>query len=74
MVLVSAAYVAFTVTAEEERLIAIYGDEFRRYCERVPRFIPRFRLFHSTETIEVQIRGLRRIDSHVPVGLDPNTV
>ena len=59
VVLVSAAYVAFTVTAEEERLIAIYGDEFRRYCERVPRFIPRFRLFHSTETIEVQIRGLR---------------
>jgi len=56
---VSAAYVAFTVTTEEERLIAIYGDDFRQYCQRVPRFLPDFRLFRSPQTIEVQVSGLR---------------
>lgn len=29
------------IRKEEKRLLARYGDAFLRYCERVPRFVPR---------------------------------
>jgi hypothetical protein len=31
-----------TILAEETKLQALFGDAFDRYCERVPRFFPRF--------------------------------
>ena len=58
VVVVAAVYVALTVTLEEHELRAEHGEQFRAYYERVPRFIPNPRLFHSPGTINVRGRGL----------------
>jgi protein-S-isoprenylcysteine O-methyltransferase Ste14 len=52
------AYVA-TVRAEERMLRKTLGQEYERYCQRVPRFWPRPSQFHTPEAIEVRVKGLR---------------
>ncbi|MGO8746902.1 MAG: methyltransferase family protein [Thermoguttaceae bacterium] len=59
VILVAMAYVVLTTTIEEEKLLTCYGNSFRMYRSRVPRFAPNLRLFHSRSTIEVQTKGLR---------------
>jgi protein-S-isoprenylcysteine O-methyltransferase Ste14 len=51
-------YLMVTVPAEEMQLREIFGVQFDRYCERVPRFWPRFSTFQTSPTIDVQVRGL----------------
>ena len=34
--------IRFVVFLEERELLRRFGDEYRRYCEQVPRFIPKF--------------------------------
>ncbi len=51
-------YLGITVPAEERKLQAQFGEEFVRYCQRVPRFIPRLSSFHTPPTIEVRVQGL----------------
>jgi protein-S-isoprenylcysteine O-methyltransferase Ste14 len=34
-------YFLFGMVIEERRLVEIFGDEYRKYRERVPRMIPR---------------------------------
>lgn len=34
--------IRFVVFLEERELLRRFGDEYRRYCERTPRFIPKF--------------------------------
>jgi protein-S-isoprenylcysteine O-methyltransferase Ste14 len=55
---VAVAYLILAVSVEERNLRARHGDRFEAYCRRVPRFFPRFRLFHSPAIIDVHVRGL----------------
>jgi len=59
LVLVSWLYLTVTVRDEERRLLNRYGDEFVAYCNRVPMFFPRFHLYHSPESTDVRVEGLR---------------
>jgi protein-S-isoprenylcysteine O-methyltransferase Ste14 len=59
VVLVATLYVGLTVRDEERTLWAIHQDTFRDYCERVPRFIPDFRLLRMSTTVEVCVTGLK---------------
>jgi len=36
-------YMVNRVGREERKLVEVFGDEYREYCARVPRFLPRFR-------------------------------
>jgi protein-S-isoprenylcysteine O-methyltransferase Ste14 len=51
-------YLSKTVPWEEARLQEAFGDEFDEYLSRVPKFIPRLRLFHSPPTVPVSLRGM----------------
>ena len=49
-----------TIKREEERLLSIYGDEYRAYMERVPRFIPNPRLLREPGQYVVNAAVFRR--------------
>ncbi|MGH8581791.1 MAG: methyltransferase family protein [Gammaproteobacteria bacterium] len=57
---VSVFYIIATVPREERHLKEARGEEYVRYCRRVPRFIPRLSLFHAPAEITVSIKGLWR--------------
>lgn len=44
------------VLQEERLLLATHGDAYRDYLARVPRFVPRVRLWHNVEVLEVRPR------------------
>lgn len=46
-------YYPFVVISEEQKLQSIHGDLFEQYKSKVPRFIPRFRLYQEAETIQI---------------------
>lgn len=48
-----------TIRTEERQLEALFGDEYRRYRERVPRFLPVLGRPHSEEVIPVDARRFR---------------
>lgn len=48
-----------TVSVEERKLHLLYGDSFEAYCQRVPRFLPNFRLLQCPEILSVWHRGMR---------------
>ncbi len=56
--LVAIGYFALRVPAEDKRLLAKFGEPYDRYRRSVPRLWPRLRLFHSPETILVDVAGL----------------
>jgi protein-S-isoprenylcysteine O-methyltransferase Ste14 len=51
-------YIVFarTATREEKSMAAAFGDRYRAYAARVPRFVPNFSLWSSPETIPVRPR------------------
>jgi protein-S-isoprenylcysteine O-methyltransferase Ste14 len=57
-ILAAVFYLSVTVTAEEAMLRGKFGQPFVDYCNTVPRFWPRFRLFHSPPEITVSVRGV----------------
>lgn len=59
VVLSAVAYAVFTIPQEERALQETLGEEYRLYCERVPRFWPRWSQFHTPEVIEVKVKGLK---------------
>lgn len=59
LVLAVFAYASVTVPAEESFLRERLGEEYVRYCQRVPRYWPCLRLFHTPEIIEVRVKALR---------------
>jgi protein-S-isoprenylcysteine O-methyltransferase Ste14 len=52
-------YMTATIPAEEKLLHGIFGEPYVDYCRRVPRFWPRFSLFHTNGVISVNVHGLR---------------
>jgi protein-S-isoprenylcysteine O-methyltransferase Ste14 len=54
------AWFVFLLVAlkEEEGMTATFGETYRRYVERVPRFIPRWRLWHDVEVLEIRPRAV----------------
>jgi len=58
VVVVAVAYLILALSVEERDLRARHGDRFEAYCRRVPTFFPRFRGFHTPETISVHAGGL----------------
>ena len=59
IVLALLVYLRATVASEERRLASRQGDAFSQYCQRVPRFWPRWGLYHAGEKLEVDLRSLR---------------
>ncbi len=55
-----AAYYSLVVRKEECKLAEIFGEEFREYCRRTPRWIPDLRLYREPETLTVSTRKVRR--------------
>ena len=43
LVLVTIPFGYYTVILEERELRTRFGEEYERYCRRVPRFLPRLR-------------------------------
>ncbi len=50
-------YLWVTVPAEEMLRRAKFSQAFDDYCRRVPRYIPRFRNFHTSELLEIRSPG-----------------
>jgi protein-S-isoprenylcysteine O-methyltransferase Ste14 len=53
------AYMIGTVRAEEQVLHKTLGEEYARYCERVPRFWPRLSQYHTPDVTPVRVKGMR---------------
>lgn len=51
-------YLGITLPKEEQALIGIYGDAYRSYMKRIPRFWPRWSTYRSPQVIEVNMQGL----------------
>jgi protein-S-isoprenylcysteine O-methyltransferase Ste14 len=58
LLLMTAYYLPITVSAEERMLREKFGQPFIDYCERVPRFWPRFRLLQTPRKIISNVQGL----------------
>ncbi|MBI5394114.1 MAG: isoprenylcysteine carboxylmethyltransferase family protein [Verrucomicrobia bacterium] len=56
--LVVVAYATAVVPREESRLREIFGEEYARFCQSVPRFWPHPRGFHTAPTIELNLKNL----------------
>ncbi|MCA9787605.1 MAG: isoprenylcysteine carboxylmethyltransferase family protein [Calditrichaeota bacterium] len=53
-------YYPFVVISEERGLRQILGQEYLEYCQRVPRFIPRFSGFSEPENYEIRAARFSR--------------
>ena len=49
------------VRIEETYLESKFGEQYRRYKQKVPRFWPRFSNYNSPDTIGVNVHSIRRI-------------
>ena len=71
VILVAMAYVVLTTTIEEEKLLTCYGNSFRMYRSRVPRFAPNLRSLPLAEYDRGADEGpAGRIPPDVQVGVD----
>jgi protein-S-isoprenylcysteine O-methyltransferase Ste14 len=50
-----------TARWEEARLEAKFGEQYRIYKQKVPRFRPRISNYHSHEVLEINIHSIQRI-------------
>jgi hypothetical protein len=48
------------IKSEEERLLNIHGEEFKRYRDKTPSFIPKPSLFHEPEEYTVNPKIFRK--------------
>lgn len=48
------------IAQEEANLTRIFGERFRDYCARVPRWIPNWSLYSEPDTVTVAPRHIRR--------------
>src|SRR5262245_15795296 len=47
------------VTQEEKRLEVLFGESYRAYCARVPRWVPDWSLYQEPATVSVSPRRMR---------------
>jgi len=57
---VSAFYARLTIPSEERHLEKIFGEPYRDYRRRVPRFVPSAASFRTPRWIEVDVRAIHR--------------
>jgi protein-S-isoprenylcysteine O-methyltransferase Ste14 len=50
-----------TARMEEANLESKFGERYRMYRQKVPRFWPRFSNYNSPDTIEVNVNSIRRV-------------
>jgi len=48
------------IAQEEANLTRIFGERFRDYCARVPRWIPDFSLYREPDQVSLEPRHMRR--------------
>ena len=53
-------YSHWIVVSEERYLESIFGEEYRKYCQLAPRFIPDPFLYHANQHISVEVRPLEK--------------
>jgi protein-S-isoprenylcysteine O-methyltransferase Ste14 len=53
-------YYPSVIKSEEKRLLSIHGEEFKRYCDKTPSFIPKLSLFEEPEEYIVNPRIFRK--------------
>jgi protein-S-isoprenylcysteine O-methyltransferase Ste14 len=55
-----AVFYPITVRNEERRLLGHFGEEYGKYCDRTPRWIPDFRLYREPEAITLNPAKIRK--------------
>jgi protein-S-isoprenylcysteine O-methyltransferase Ste14 len=58
--LVATLYARMTIPAEQQHLEKIFGEAYREYLRRVPRFIPSAAVFRTARSIEVDVKAIHR--------------
>jgi protein-S-isoprenylcysteine O-methyltransferase Ste14 len=53
-------YYPFTMLAEEKKLTNKFGDAYREYMKKTPRFLPNFSLYKEPELYQVKAAGFVR--------------
>ena len=43
----------FVIASEEKRLSGIFGEKYAAYCEQVPRLLPRFHGYQSSDKLSL---------------------
>ena len=58
--LVFALFYPSVVANEEAHLVTLFGERYRAYCARVPRWIPEWSLYQEPATVTVAPRHMRK--------------
>jgi hypothetical protein len=53
-------YYPIVIKSEERRLLNLHGEEFKRYCDKTPCFIPKPSLFKEPEEYTVNPKIFRK--------------
>ena len=53
-------YYSSVIKSEERRLLNLHGEEFKRYCDKTPSFIPKLSLFEEPEEYIVNPKIFRK--------------
>ncbi len=53
-------YYPSVIKSEEKRLLNLHGEEFKRYCDKTPSFIPKLSLFKEPEEYTVNPKIFRK--------------
>ncbi|MDA8098110.1 MAG: isoprenylcysteine carboxylmethyltransferase family protein [Nitrospiraceae bacterium] len=59
IVIIGIVYQRGVITAEEKVLEGFFGDAFREYCRRTPRFWPKLSLHHAPATVTVNLKDFK---------------